>query len=125
MLPALSAMVLYILMKRGNEGGDCLPYLGIASGFFGKLCVKTETDADLFAEVSELFLAAHPKTLGQYQTPPESVRGSVEGDSLRLQMGHKGICETTTGELGCFDFPQDIAESIFDITTLDDMMIPT
>ncbi|KAF2448842.1 hypothetical protein P171DRAFT_220189 [Karstenula rhodostoma CBS 690.94] len=51
MLPALSAIVLYILMQRGDEGGDCLPYLGIASGFFGKLCVRTETDADLFAEV--------------------------------------------------------------------------
>jgi hypothetical protein len=40
-------------------------------------------------------------------------------------MGHKGICERATGDLGCFDFPQDIAESIFDITTLDDMMMPT
>ncbi|KAF9737045.1 hypothetical protein PMIN01_04824 [Paraphaeosphaeria minitans] len=125
MLPALSAVVLYILMKRGDEGEDCLPYLGIASGFFGKLCVKAETDANLFAEVSELFLAAHPKTLGQYQTPPESMRGSIEDDPLRLQMGHRGVCETTTGELGCFDFPQDIAESIFNITTLDDMIIPT
>ncbi|KAL1597061.1 hypothetical protein SLS60_008643 [Paraconiothyrium brasiliense] len=125
MLPALSAIVLYVLMKRGDEGIDCLPYLGIASGFFGKLRVKAETDADLFAELSELFLSAHPKTLGQHQTPPESMRGSVEGDSLRLQMEHKGICETATGELGCFDFPQDIAESIFDISTLDDMMIPT
>jgi hypothetical protein len=125
MLPALSAMILYILMKRGDEGGDCLPYLSIASGFFGKLSVRTETDADLFAEVSELFLSAHLKTLGQYQTPPESMRGSVEGDPLGLQAGHKGICETATGELGCFDFPQDISEGMFDITTLDDMMIPT
>ncbi|KAJ4346798.1 uncharacterized protein N0V89_010730 [Didymosphaeria variabile] len=125
MLPALSAIVLYVLMKRGDEGEDCLPYLGIASGFFGKLRVKAEIDADLFAELSELFLSAHPKTLGQHQTPPESMSDSVEGDSFRLQLEHKGICETATGELGCFDFPQDISESIFDISTLDDMMMPT
>lgn len=125
MLPALSAMVLYILMKRGDESEDALSYLGIATGFFGKLRVKAGSDSDLFSELSELFLAAHPKTFGTYHTPPDSMRGSVEGDLSRLQMEHKAICETATGELGCFDFPQDISESIFDISTLDDMMMPT
>ena len=126
MLPALSAVVLYILMRRGDEGDDCLSYLGIASGFFGKLRVKAESDPDLFPEMSELFLAAHPKTLGQYRTPPQSMSGSVEGDQLNFRAESKGTCEGVTGELGCFDFPQDgLAESIFDITTLDDIMIGT
>lgn len=126
MLPALSAVVLYILMRRGDEGDDCLSYLGIASGFFGKLRVKAESDPDLFLEMSELFLSAHPKTLGRYQTPPQSMSGSVEGDSMSYHPESKGACEAVTGELGCFDFPQDnLAESIFDITTLDDIMIPT
>ncbi|KAJ4293446.1 hypothetical protein N0V90_008729 [Kalmusia sp. IMI 367209] len=125
MLPALSAIVLYILMRKGEEGEDCLSYLGIASGFFGKLRVKAESDPDLFAEMSELLLDAHPKTLGQYQTPPRSMRGSVEGDSMSMQIEHKGICDSATGELGCFDFPQDISESIFDISSLDDIMMPT
>lgn len=125
MLPALGAMVLYIMMRKGEEGEDCLSYLGIAAGFFGKLRVKAEDDPDLFPEMSELLLAAHPKAPGQLQTPPSSMRGSVEGDFMNMQLDHKGICDSTTRELGCFDFPQDIAESIFDITSLDDIMMPT
>ena len=116
MLPALSAILLYVLLRRTEAGDDCLPYLGIAAGFFGKLHVKAvDSDSDLFLEMSELFLKARSTTIVQYadRTPPQSNVGSMEDESINMQL---------EGELGRFDFPHDISNSIFDTSSLEDIL---
>jgi len=116
MLPALSAILLYILLRRAEAGDDCLPYLGIAAGFFGKLRVKAaDSDSDLFVEMSELLLKAQSTMIVQYadRTPPQSNVGSVEDEAINMQ---------SEGGLGRFDFPHDISNSIFDTSSLEDIL---
>jgi hypothetical protein len=116
MLPALSAIILYTLAQRDEAGEDCLPYLSIAAGFFGKLRVKGVFRPDLFVEMGELLVKAQSRTSVQYasKTPPRSNTGSTGDGNLSVQEGQ---------ELRCFGLPHDVSDSIFNTPDLDDMVL--
>jgi hypothetical protein len=115
MLPALAAIILYMLMRRSEAEDDCLPHLGIAAGFFGKLHVKADFGPDLFVEMSELFMKARSDNSAPdaSQTPPQSNAGSAEDEFVSMQIEQ---------ELDYFDFPHDISSSVFDTPSLEDMV---
>ncbi|KAF2802757.1 uncharacterized protein BDZ99DRAFT_503718 [Mytilinidion resinicola] len=60
-LPLLSAATIFIAICKQEVGKDCLPFLGMACGYFGRLSTSECAAPNLFEEISELYLMAHRK----------------------------------------------------------------
>lgn len=120
MLPTLSVTVLLIVICKSEYGKECLPYFGMACGFFGRLHTKGNSSLDLFDEISELNLLAHRKGKADGTSHPRSSVEALSGDKAsNMVFSPTQMLGTGKRDVDSLDFAQDVP-SIFDIYCLDD-----
>lgn len=124
-----------MVISKQETGKDCLPYLGMACGYFGRQDMDASTSTDLFDEISELYILAHGD-LGSARTRdsspfPRSIETPKASDDLGshqysgpLQMDVVDPKNTFNcsvprdSDLDFFDFPGDVADGFDDIPQL-------
>lgn len=125
-----------MVIAKQETGKDCLPYLGMACGYFGRQDMDASTSTDLFEEISELYILAHGN-LGSARTrdssqSPHAVETPKDLDDLGshryldpLQMDvvdpkNTFNCSVRRDSgLEFFDFPEDVADGFHDIPQVD------